>query len=311
MKTTIYTALTATVIGALGAASAALGDSGLPNLPELTEASPIGRVMTFPTDKSYFWFMPAAFSSKLVCSPAGTEFKSCSLVIYNNLSTEEEAHLAEAARIRNSQLVSFTPLNQQIVQSLDETFENLPASLTGFTPIQFRTLQMMGQRPYASIAFRLKAAEADALAAQYQDTGLGAFSAKVSLLGEKTFEYLALKDGASFVTFLKRLVQTKLLPQEIKRQALEVIRSEELISKNLTPEESVILAYRFFMARFFSFDEQTGTYQVRDFDPNILSGRVVLLDTSQKSIPQECEARLILKQDAQSSVTCKGTGGVQ
>lgn len=184
-------ALWAVILLASSAASAQLA-----NLPDLAGETEIGRVKLYASARPLSWLQPTAFESEMTCTgTASSKSRTCEIRIFNRLNQSELAKLEEITKAQGLGVVPFSNIDNRVVPSIRESFEDLPAGLTVSTR-SMETLRLAeGKMAYGSMLFRLSGKEAEQMLNAYKQTAQGRFVARFSVNVTRTELYLAIRDG--------------------------------------------------------------------------------------------------------------------
>lgn len=279
------------------------------NLPEAGSPAQAGRILAFPSVKGVTWFLASGLSSTLDCSGGGFSNRVCSVKVFNTVTDKEEAAL-RALTPAWGQFDGFRDFNTNIVTSIDERFESLAAPLDQAHPLIMRTLAVSNQSPYASLLVRISTGDGDVLQKAYDTVGLGNFVSEVTLRGESTETYLALREIDAIRDVLNRCVSSGGMKGSALKAALKsALNQVQLVRQGLEADEAQIVAYEQVLRTFFKLAGR-GRYQVRQDRLPLLQEGYVIVDETYAPVTMKCRIVLPLKKNAVSTAACQPQEGV-
>lgn len=274
------------------------------NLPEVGNLTQVGRLMVFPSQKEATWFLASGLNSELSCSTAtsNSSSRACIVKVFNTVTSEEEAAL-KALTPGFAAYDGFRDFNTDIVTSIAESFETLSSPLESGRTLLLQTLAVSSKYPYASVIAKVTLNDAETLTHEYETGSLGVFVSKVTIRGEKTETYLAIRDtGPIKFVLTKSLVTGPMKGGELKA-ALKLALSQSTIARvGLESDEANAIAYEHLLTDFFHLNSK-GRFEVKAGKVNSLDKVLVIVDETY-SVTMNCKATLPLTKGAMSSVQC-------
>lgn len=278
----------------------------LANLPDVAGYTKVGRVAVFKSVQPLSWLQPTAFSNELSCSTGATEYKTCSIKIFNHLNDDEKNQIDQLVQNDHLGIVSFSNIDSQVVGDIHEEFNVVPADLEGKV-ISLGTLQLSdGKMPYASYMFRVKADKANELMQKYASEGLGKYKVSFKLAAEKTDTYLSVTNGACLKEKLNA-TQNGLYKKQLNKQIGQMLTDCGLKSANYEPEEAIMEATINIRNKFFSFSLLRG-YELKTAEVSNISKSYIMQNQSDKNITLQCHSELNLAAAAVVVTECDQLG---
>jgi hypothetical protein len=274
----------------------------LANLPDFTNPLQVGRVRLYPSVQPYSWLVPTAFRSEFNCTSANSEFRTCTISVYNELSESEQSELDRLIEQQGLNVVPVSDLDDRVVSQIQEQFE-LPLQIDSQTR-SLRSLALSsGKFAYASSMFRVKRELAAELLQRYQSSGLGAFKVNFLVHGQRPETYLAVKNG---ICLQQRLAEIKdgLSLSALNRILEKTLTACGVVATNFAADEVAPYAKVQLRAAFFDYNLWSG-FSLRRQELQRIGPSYVMARSVEPVRQLRCQATLPLLQSALVATDCQ------
>jgi hypothetical protein len=279
----------------------------LSNLPDLAGSISVGRITLYPSPQPITWFQPTAFSSEMTCAGNVSQYRTCTVRIFNRLNPNEKAQIDQLIKTEKLGIVPFSDLDDRVVSEIKENFEDMPEGLNPQI-LSTASLRMMENNAYASFMFREKKDKAEEILQNYQNGGIGHFKVSFTVHAQRTETYLALENGKCLRQNLETVGGLGLSKKEVNSALNKAIATCNLKYLNYENDEAIIYMRTHLRDTFFDYGYWSG-YELMSDKVDQIQDRYVLNSRVHEPITLNCESDLSLNANAIPQTKCLTSTG--